>query len=366
MGVKCGIIGLPNVGKSTLFNALTESQNAESANYPFCTIEPNIALVTVPDARLNQLAQIANSSKLITSYIEFVDIAGLVKGASDGEGLGNKFLSHIREVDGIIHVVRCFEDSNVTHVYNDIDPLRDIEIIETELILADIESLEKRIKNLEKKRHALDKEGKEEVELIHLLLDQLRSGKMVHSLINQGNKKTIKLLNLLSAKAMMYVCNIGEGDIENGNKYISIVEEVANKNSDASVIVICSKIEEEIASLSAQEEKKEFIQSMGLTDTGLHKIIQSAFKLLDLSCFFTIGPKEAHSWTFKNGIFAPQAAGIIHTDFETGFIRAEIVSFNDYIKYHGDIGARNAGRARLEGKTYQIQDGDVVHFRFNN
>ena len=247
--------------------------------------------------------------------------------------------------------------------------MRDIEIIETEMMLADIETLEKRIKSLEKKRHSIDKEAKEakeELALIHLLLERLKVGRMVHPVINKDNQNTITLLNLLTAKAMMYVCNIGEEDIEKGNKYINIVEEFVSKNSEASVIVICSKIEEEIANLSSLEEKKEFIESMGLSDTGLNKILKSAFKLLDLLCFFTIGPKEAHSWTLKKGIFAPQAAGIIHTDFETGFIRAEIVSFNDYIKYHGDIGAKNAGKARLEGKTYQIQDGDIVHFRFNN
>jgi GTP-binding protein YchF len=364
MGFKCGIVGLPNVGKSTLFNALTKTQNAEAANYPFCTIEPNIGTVSVPDVRLNELCKIAGSAKIIPSFIEFVDIAGLVKGASEGEGLGNKFLGHIREVDAIIHVLRCFEDSNIIHVYNDIDPIRDAEIIEAELILSDLESLEKRVKNLEKKIKTGDKEVKEEIILVEELILLLKQGKQARELVNESNEFAIKKLNLLTSKKIMYVCNVSESDILTGNEYTKKVQSKALKEN-AEVIIICSKIEEEIANLGSKEDQEEFISTLGLDSSGLAKIIFSGFKLLNLSCFFTVGPKEAHSWTFKNGILAPEAAGIIHTDFEKGFIRAEVIAFEDYKQFNGEAGAKEVGKVRVEGKSYIVQDGDIMVFRFN-
>jgi GTP-binding protein YchF len=364
MGFKCGIVGLPNVGKSTLFNALTQTQNAESANYPFCTIEPNIGLVSVPDKRLAELARIAGSAKIIPSFIEFVDIAGLVKGASQGEGLGNKFLGHIREVDAIIHVIRCFEDSNITHVYNDINPIRDSEIIEAELILSDLESLEKRQKNLEKKIKSGDKEAKDEIGLVEEIIKLLISGKSAREMITASNEIEVKKLNLLTAKKILYVCNVLESDILKGNPYTEKVEQKA-KLENAESIIICSKIEEEIANLASKEEQQEFIESLGLDMSGLNKIISCGFKLLDLSCFFTVGPKEAHSWTFKNGISAQEAAGIIHSDFARGFIRAEIIAFEDYSRYNGETGSKESGKLKIEGKSYLVQDGDIVLFRFN-
>jgi GTP-binding protein YchF len=364
MGFKCGIVGLPNVGKSTLFNALTQTQNAESANYPFCTIEPNIGIVSVPDQRLEDLAQIAGSAKIIPSFIEFVDIAGLVKGASEGEGLGNKFLGHIREVDSIIHVLRCFEDSNITHVYNDIDPIRDAEIIEAELILSDLESLEKRKKNLEKKVKIGDKDAQEEIILVDDIIILLNQGKQAREIVNGSNEEEVKRLNLLTSKKIMYVCNVSDADIINGNEYTKQVSLKANKEN-AQLVIVCSKIEEEIANLGSKEDQKEFITSLGLDSSGLDKIIESGFKLLNLSCFFTVGPKEAHSWTFRKGIIAPEAAGIIHSDFEKGFIRAEVISFEDYKKYNGEAGAKESGKLKVEGKSYIVQDGDVMLFRFN-
>ena len=363
MTLKCGIVGLPNVGKSTLFNALTASIKAEAANYPFCTIEPNTGIVAVPDERLSKLAQVAGSAKILPAFIEFVDIAGLVKGASTGEGLGNKFLSHIREVDAIIHVLRCFEDSDVTHVHGKIDPIDDAEVIETELIIADLESVEKRIVNLSKKAKS-DKSLMRQVELLTDCKKILEEGKPVRSLITKANKKEVLFLQLLTSKPILYVCNVLESEAATGNNYTKLVAEKAAKEG-ANSIVISSKIEAEISILESVEEKKEFLESIDLEETGLSKIIKSAYTLLDLKSFFTIGPKEAHAWTFESGTLAPQSAGIIHTDFEKGFIRAEVINCKEYLALGGESKAKELGKMRVEGKDYEMQDGDVVHFRFN-
>jgi hypothetical protein len=363
MTLKCGIVGLPNVGKSTLFNALTETSNAEAANYPFCTIEPNTGIVSVPDERLYGLAEIAGSAKIIPAYIEFVDIAGLVKGASQGEGLGNQFLSHIRQVDAIIHVLRCFEDSDITHVHGKVDPIYDAEIVETELILADLKSVEKRLADAQKKLKT-DKTIAYQVQLLQDCFDLLNSGKPVRSLNGQYEKKEIAALQLITSKPVLYVSNVLEHEAATGNKYS---ESVANKAKaeGASSVVISSKIESEIVTLESLEERKEFLKELGLEETGLSKIIKAGYNLLDLKSFFTIGPKEAHAWTFEDGALAPEAAGIIHTDFEKGFIRAEVISYQDYITLGGEAKTKEAGKMRLEGKEYKVQDGDVMHFRFN-
>ncbi|PCJ27343.1 MAG: redox-regulated ATPase YchF [Rickettsiales bacterium] len=362
MTLKCGIVGLPNVGKSTLFNALTASANAEAANYPFCTIEPNTGIVSVPDSRLANLAENAGSAKIIPAFIEFVDIAGLVKGASKGEGLGNKFLSHIREVDAIIHVLRCFEDVDVTHVHDKIDPIEDAEVIETELIIADLESVEKRVSGLTKKAKS-DKALLEELELLKECQKILEQGKPIRSMQNVDQKK-LAGLQLITSKPVLYVCNVLESEATSGNAHSKNVEAMAKKEG-ANHVVISSKIEAEISNLESEEEKQEFLGSIGLSETGLSKIIKSAYSLLDLMSFFTIGPKEAHAWTFEAGALAPQAAGIIHTDFEKGFIRAEIISCMEYLEIGSEAKAKELGKMRVEGKDYVMQDGDVVHFRFN-
>ena len=365
MSFKCGIVGLPNVGKSTLFNALTQTAAAQAANYPFCTIEPNVGKVAVPDERMEKLAAIAGSAALLPIQIEFVDIAGLVKGASKGEGLGNKFLSHIREVDAIINVVRCFDDGNITHVEGVVDPIRDIELIQIELILADLESLEKRVTALEKKAKT-DKEAKIQVELVKKAIEVLAAGKPARAveLVGEDERKAFKNLQLITAKPQLYVCNLSESEVIAGNKYSALVEEFGSKNN-FSVLRISAQIESEVATLGSDTERLEFLSSIGLKETGLSQIIKSGFKILDLITFFTVGPKECHAWMLKKGLAAPKAAGVIHTDFEAGFIRAETIAYKDYIEFNGEEGAKLAGKLRLEGKDYIVQDGDVFHFRFN-
>jgi len=363
MTLKCGIVGLPNVGKSTLFNALTASSKAEAANYPFCTIEPNTGTVPVPDQRLEQLAVNANSAKILPAFIEFVDIAGLVKGASTGEGLGNKFLSHIREVDAIIHVLRCFEDEDITHVHGKIDPVEDAEVIETELIIADLESVEKRVVNLTKKAKS-DKTLLAQLDLLTKCKKVLEEGKPVRSMEGEVDKKELANLQLLTSKPILYVSNVLEAEAVEGNAHSrKIAEKAAIEGANS--VVISSKIEAEISILNSKEEKQEFLESLGLVETGLSKIIKSAYTLLDLKSFFTIGPKEAHAWTFNTGALAPNAAGIIHTDFEKGFIRAEIIGCKEYLEIGSEAKAKELGKMRVEGKDYEMQDGDVVHFRFN-
>ncbi|NBV05824.1 MAG: redox-regulated ATPase YchF [Proteobacteria bacterium] len=363
MSLQCGIVGLPNVGKSTLFNALTQTAAAQAANYPFCTIEPNIGKVNVPDFRLEKLAKIATSALIIPAQIEFVDIAGLVRGASTGEGLGNKFLSHIREVDAIINVVRCFEDENITHVEGKVDPLRDIDLIQLELIIADMESLEKRIPTLEKKAR-LDKEIAAQIEVAKKVLEVLKDGKAARlTKIKSEEEKIFKELQLITSKPQLFVCNLKENELS-GNKYSELVEKFGQENG-YQVLKICAQVEAEIAALETEIEKKEFLEAVGLAETGLAQIIKSSYSLLNLITFFTVGPKECHAWTLKKDSSAPKAAGIIHTDFEKGFIRAETISYDDYINLNGEEGAKAAGRLRLEGKDYIIQDGDVFHFRFN-
>jgi GTP-binding protein YchF len=365
MGFKCGIVGLPNVGKSTLFNALTASAQAEAANYPFCTIEPNSGIVSVPDERMAKLAAIAGSAKIIPTYMEFVDIAGLVAGASKGEGLGNKFLGHIREVDAIIHVLRCFEDTDITHVHGKIDPIHDAEIIETELVLADLESVEKRMSNAEKKAKGGDKESKELFESLSKVYPVLAEGKPARSIIKtKEDALELKMLQLITSKPVLYVCNVLESEAAGGNSHSKAVETMAAKEG-ASCVIISSKIEAEISLLESAEEKAEFLESVGLSETGLSKIVRAGHDLLGLKSYFTVGPKETHAWTFVSGTTAPQAAGIIHTDFEKGFIRAEVIAYGDYITYNGEVGSKEVGKMRLEGKEYVVQDGDVVHFRFN-
>jgi len=363
MSLCCGIVGLPNVGKSTLFNALTCTMQAEAANYPFCTIEPNIGKVAVPDSRLQELAAIAGSAQILPAQIEFVDIAGLVRGASKGEGLGNQFLGHIREVDAIIYVLRCFEDDDITHVEGKIDPLRDAEIIETELILADLDSIEKRIPNLEKKAKQ-NKELQAELELVRAALAILSDGNPARMLLDKYSAAEVKALQLLTSKPILYVCNVSEEEVLTGNDLSNKVAAMASTKGAESVI-ISARIESEIANLESEGDKKEFLETMGMEETGLSRLIRLGYKTLDLITYFTVGPKETRAWTIHIGSRAPEAAGVIHTDFEKGFIRAETITFADYIKYKGESGARDAGKLRSEGKEYIVQDGDVIHFRFN-
>lgn len=359
---KLGIVGLPNVGKSTFFNALTDSDSkAEASNYPFCTIEPNAGIVNVPDARLDMLAKLASSQKTIYSNIEFVDIAGLVKGASQGQGLGNKFLGHIREANAIVHIVRCFQDSDIIHVDGNVDPLRDISTIETELIMADYESLISRINNTEKKARLGNKEAQEQLEVMRQVVDVLKVGDFALSARTISNRKILDSLQLLTTKPFLYVCNVNEDEI-NGNQY---TQEVKAKKSMYDCLIISAKIESEISAIKDKNERADFLATVGLECSGLEKVITHGYKLLNLGSYFTVGPKEARAWAFRKGICAPAAAGIIHTDFEKGFIRAEVIGYDDYVAMGGEAGAKNSGKMRLEGKDYRVQDGDVMHFRFN-
>ena len=369
MGFKCGIVGLPNVGKSTLFNAITATQNAQAANYPFCTIEPNVGTVAVPDPRLHRLATIAGSAKVIETLMQFVDIAGLVAGASKGEGLGNQFLSHIRETDAIAHVVRCFEDPDVIHVHGSPDPARDIAVIDTELALKDLDTVRVRKDRSAKAARAGEKTAKQEVAWAEMLEAHLDTGAPARTIPgwrdDEGFAKFItKDLALLTGKPVMYLCNVRDDQLPHGDpKLVAAVQAVAEKEG-ARCLVISGKIEMEAAELP-EEDRAEFLKSLGLEETGLSKVIREGYALLGLRTYFTAGPKEARAWTIPAGATAPQAAGVIHTDFERGFIRAETIAFDDYVKYGGEHGAKEAGRLRIEGKTYVVADGDVMHFRFN-
>lgn len=362
MGFKCGIVGLPNVGKSTLFNALTKTIAAQAANYPFCTIEPNLGIIGVPDERLDTLAKLANSAKIIPTQLKIVDIAGLVKGASKGEGLGNKFLSHVREVDAIIHVVRCFEDNDVIHVSGKIDPLSDLELIETELMLADLDSISSRLSQLEKKARGRDKEVLKQIELLNIAHGYLNKGQRAYKALGDITLEELRSLQLITAKPVMYVCNVLEKEAKRGNQFSDKVQEKLGQ--DCPIVVISSKVEAELALLD-DTERKGYLDILELEESGLEKVIKAGYGLLDLVTFFTVGEKEARAWTVTKGSLAPEAAGVIHTDFMKGFIRAETISYADYIYYKGEQQAKAAGKMRLEGKDYVVQDGDILHFRFN-
>ena len=364
MGFRCGIVGLPNVGKSTLFNALTKTASAQAANFPFCTIEPNIGDVAVPDPRLDVLADIAGSAQRVPARLSFVDIAGLVRGASKGEGLGNQFLGNIREVDAIAHVLRCFEDGDVTHVEGRVDPLTDADTVDTELMLSDLEALEKREANLRKKATTKDKDAIAELELVDLALAELQAGRPARCAdIPKGRERDFKNLQLITAKPVIYVCNVEEDSTADGNSLSAKVAEKAAAEG-AQAVVISARIEEELAQLD-DSERLEYLDTLGLSEPGLNRLIRQGYDLLELITYFTAGPKEARAWTIRRGTLAPQAAGAIHTDFERGFIRAETIGYDDYTELNGEQGARDAGRLRQEGKDYVVQDGDVMLFRFN-
>ncbi len=364
MGFRMGIVGLPNVGKSTLFNALTRTAAAQAANFPFCTIEPNVGDVAVPDARLEKLAAIAGSKQIIPTRITFVDIAGLVRGASKGEGLGNQFLANIREVDAIAHVLRCFEDGDVTHVEGRIDPIADAETIETELMIADMESIERRLANIARKIKGGDKEAVAQEKLMKQALAALEAGKPARTVtVNDEDRKAWDMLQLLTSKPVLFVCNVEESSAASGNSLSTKVAEMAAAQGAGSV-VISAKIEEELAQMDADDAAM-FLEEMGLDEAGLDRLIRAGYDLLGLQTYFTVGPKEARAWTIEKGTLAPQAAGVIHGDFERGFIRAETIAYNDYIAGNGEAGAREAGKFRVEGKTYEVKDGDVLHFLFN-
>ena len=365
MGFRCGIVGLPNVGKSTLFNALTETQAAQAANYPFCTIEPNVGQVAVPDERLDKIAAIAKSAKILPTQLAFVDIAGLVKGASQGEGLGNQFLGNIREVDAIVHVLRCFEDDDIQHVANKVDPLADAEVVETELLLADLESLEKRVPAAAKRATSGDKEAKLMASVLGQALELLKDGKPARLTEpkDEEEARVFRQAQLLTAKPVLYVCNVAEEDAASGNALSELVFAKA-KAEGAEAVVVSAAIEAELVAMPV-EDRGEFLAELGLEESGLSRVIRAGYKLLGLQTFFTAGPKETRAWTFPTGAKAPQAAGEIHTDFERGFIRAETIAYDDYLALGGETGAREAGKLRQEGKEYLVQDGDVLLFKFN-
>jgi GTP-binding protein YchF len=365
MGFRCGIVGLPNVGKSTLFNALTETQAAQAANYPFCTIEPNVGQVAVPDERLQKIAAIAKSAKVIETQLGFVDIAGLVKGASKGEGLGNQFLGNIREVDAIVHVLRCFEDDDIQHVAGKVDPIADAEVVETELMLSDLESLEKRVPTAAKRGAAGDKEAKAMASVLGQALELLREGKPARLTVPNDDEEArlFKQAQLLTAKPVLYVCNVAEEDAAEGNALSAkVFAKAAAEGAEA--VVVSAAIEAELVAMP-EEDRAEFLDALGLTESGLARVIRAGYKLLGLKTFFTAGPKEARAWTFPDGAKAPQAAGEIHSDFERGFIRAETIAYEDYLSLGGEGGAKEAGKLRQEGKEYVVQDGDVLLFKFN-
>lgn len=362
MGFNCGIVGLPNVGKSTLFNALTETAAAQAMNYPFCTIDPNVGRVCVPDPRLAKLAEIASSDRIVPTQIEIVDIAGLVKGASQGEGLGNQFLGHIRSTDAILHVVRCFENSDITHVSGAIDPIRDIEVVETELMLADLESLKKRETNIAKKTSP---EFAAEKQFLAKAIGWLESGKLLNQLELGAEEEVLaRSVQLITKKPVLYVCNVNENEVISGNSMTAKVEALAKERQERSVIV-SAEIESEIAVIKDNKEKQEYIESLGLSESGLARVIRGGYGLLNLITFFTVGPIEAHAWTTKKNAKAPQAAGEIHSDFEHGFICAETIGYDDYVACGGEANAKSSGKMRLEGRDYVVQDGDIFHFRFN-
>ena len=364
MGFTCGIVGLPNVGKSTLFNALTRTAAAQAQNYPFCTIEPNVGDVAVPDPRLTRIGEVAKSKAIVPTRLTFVDIAGLVRGASNGEGLGNQFLAHIREVDAIALVLRCFEDADISHVEGRIDPIADVEIIETELMLADLESLERRFQALEKRVKGGDKEARESFALMSRVLEVLRDSKPARATeIAEDERRAFRALNLLTSKPVLYVCNVDEASCAAGNEFSDRVVARAEVEG-AGVILICAEIEAELAQLD-DAEQKEFLETLGLEEPGLNRLIRAGYELLDLVTFFTIGPKESRAWTVKRNTKAPRAGGTIHTDFERGFIRAETIAVDDFLTFGGEARAKEAGKMRAEGRDYKVKDGDIILFRFN-